>query len=202
MGEPALSEGRRLDKKNGVSNGKLACRNQQLQSRRCPECASQETWKCGIRSTKNGGVQRYLCRNCGFRFSQSNPKKILNRSSTRGSTRQICVSPERKAKNLVKVEPLKGGPAGATTPTEATFKGKIIEFMWRLKREGYADSTISTYAYILKNLLKRGANLYDCESVKDIIALQDSWGLGRKRNVVKAYSLFLKMQGLSWKQPR
>lgn len=35
----------------------------------CPQCESARTWKDGIRSTKNGNVQRYLCRDCSFRFS-------------------------------------------------------------------------------------------------------------------------------------
>jgi integrase len=35
----------------------------------CPECGSQKTWKDGLRKTVFGDVQRYLCRDCGFRFS-------------------------------------------------------------------------------------------------------------------------------------
>lgn len=37
----------------------------------CPQCASQRIWKDGLRYIKNGEVQRWLCRNCGFRFSES-----------------------------------------------------------------------------------------------------------------------------------
>ena len=92
--------------------------------------------------------------------------------------------------------------AGATiTSSEAEVKGKIIEFLWYLKKQGYAPSTIDTYARILKTLYNKGANLYDAESVKKVIAQQD-WSKGRKWNVVKAYTLFLKMQGLTWEKPR
>jgi hypothetical protein len=35
----------------------------------CPQCSSQKTWKDGLRKTVFGDVQRYLCRDCGFRFS-------------------------------------------------------------------------------------------------------------------------------------
>ncbi len=35
----------------------------------CPECASQRVWKDGVRPTKHGNVQRWLCRSCGHRFS-------------------------------------------------------------------------------------------------------------------------------------
>jgi hypothetical protein len=36
---------------------------------KCPQCGSQKTWKDGVRKTAFGDVQRYLCRDCGFRFS-------------------------------------------------------------------------------------------------------------------------------------
>jgi hypothetical protein len=42
---------------------------------------------------------------------------------------------------------------------------------------------------------------YDSESVKKVIAQQD-WSKGRKWNVVKAYTLFLKIQRLTWEKPR
>jgi len=35
----------------------------------CPECGSPRNWKDGLRKTGFGTVQRYLCRSCGFRFS-------------------------------------------------------------------------------------------------------------------------------------
>lgn len=40
----------------------------------CPECDSLRVWRDGVRQTKNGEVQRYLCRSCGYRFSQPNVK--------------------------------------------------------------------------------------------------------------------------------
>ena len=36
---------------------------------KCPECGSERVWKDGIRYTRLGDVQRYLCRNCSYRFS-------------------------------------------------------------------------------------------------------------------------------------
>jgi integrase len=94
--------------------------------------------------------------------------------------------------------------AGATetTQTEADIKGKLIEYIWKLKKEGYAETTIKVYGNILKILLKRGADLYEPESVKEAIARQDTWSPARKNNAVRAYKLFLKMVGLSWQPPR
>jgi transposase-like protein len=35
----------------------------------CPDCGSRRCWKDGIRYTRYGEVQRYMCRDCGYRFS-------------------------------------------------------------------------------------------------------------------------------------
>ena len=40
-------------------------------SRECPECHSKRIWKAGVRQTVNDEVQRFLCRVCGYRFSES-----------------------------------------------------------------------------------------------------------------------------------
>jgi integrase len=50
-------------------------------------------------------------------------------------------------------------------------------------------------------MLKRGADLYDPESVKTCIARQP-WSQGRKANAVDAYATFLKMIGGEWDPPR
>jgi transposase-like protein len=39
-------------------------------SRECPECHSRKVWKDGLRETNSGFVQRFICRECGFRFSE------------------------------------------------------------------------------------------------------------------------------------
>lgn len=39
---------------------------------KCPQCGSNRVWKSGLRYSKTGAeVQRWLCRDCGFRFSES-----------------------------------------------------------------------------------------------------------------------------------
>jgi integrase len=89
--------------------------------------------------------------------------------------------------------------AGATN--EAEIKGKIIEFLWYLKKQGYAESTIKTRLHKIKQLTKRGADLFDPESVKKIIACSN-WMEGTKATAVVAYSSFLEMQGETWNPPR
>jgi integrase/predicted RNA-binding Zn-ribbon protein involved in translation (DUF1610 family) len=57
---------------------------------RCPECGSQRTWRDGIRQTEDGPVQRYLCRLCGFRFSQS----TVNLGVKSNVARQVVKQPD------------------------------------------------------------------------------------------------------------
>ena len=106
------------------------------------------------------------------------------------------------AKNLVEVETrIQEKAAGATAKTSEDMKSKIVEYTWWLKKEGYSETTILGRSRLLKILLKRGANLYDPESIKDVIAKQN-WSVGRKANAVDAYSSFLEMAGGQWKPPR
>jgi integrase len=79
-------------------------------------------------------------------------------------------------------------------------KGKIIEYTWWMKKEGYKEGTIISRTKLLKVLVKRGANLYEPETIKEVIADQ-SWSEGRKENAVNAYSTFLKMVGGTWNPP-
>jgi len=46
----------------------------------CPECSGKRVWKDGFRYTKHGDIQRWLCRDCGLRFSESTlqPKIKVN----------------------------------------------------------------------------------------------------------------------------
>jgi integrase len=114
---------------------------------------------------------------------------------------RISATQSKGAKNLVEVEPENQRAAGATKPTEATAKGKLVEFTWWMNKQGYAKASIRGYLSCLRTLWKRGANIYDPESIKDVMAKQ-KWSANRKRNAINAYSLFLKMEGLTWEKPR
>jgi len=183
---------------------------------KCPECGSQRNWKDGIRYTNYGEIQRYICRDCGYRFSETSwngsddpdyaqrvHREPLNTHPSLLCNRQICVTKTSGAKNLVEVETrIEKWAAGATKLSKAELKGKIVEYAWNLKRNGYAESTITTYSYLIRLLARRGGNLNDPDSVKDVIAMQEQWSRGRKGNAVKAYSLYLKMHGLTWEKPK
>jgi len=90
----------------------------------------------------------------------------------------------------------------AAKKTDSDIKGKIIEFAWWMKKQGYADATIEGRVQILKRLVRLGANLWNPESVKEVIAQQKNWTEGRKFNAIVAYTTFLQMHGLSWQPPK
>jgi integrase len=167
---------------------------------RCPQCQSEKTWKDGIRPVNGRSIQRHVCRACGYRFSENNYAKSFYSPSSLGSFSQIGALPKahgQLVRNLAANEPLKEGPAGATT---LDAKRKIVEYAWWMKKDGKSDSTIRGRTKILQILSKRGASLYDPEDIKGAIAKQ-TWSNGRKNNAVDAYSSFLKMVGGKWDPP-
>jgi integrase len=193
----------------------------------CPECTSTRVWKDGLRkiahqkrqdSVAKNVIQRWLCRDCGHRFSDPSrtsnisgkfesldrlQTKILFRPSAIPLNRRVCETEAEGSKNLAEVESRKEKwAAGATEKlTEVEVKGKLLEFAWWMRKQGYADESIRGYVSCLRTLFTRGANLYDSESVKDVMARQ-SWSGNRRRNAINAYSLLLKMAGLQWVKPK
>ncbi len=210
-----------LDKKAGSKNGKSAGSKRPAQPPiKCPECSSTKTWKDGLRYINLGPVQRYICRNCAYRFSdpdfqhafngsdmsehvQNVLTKKLKRHADLPNPRQVCVALTEGAKNLAisgarQEKPMREG----TKLDKADVKGKILEFTWKLKRDGYSNTTIEHYGKFLKSLLKKGADLMNPESVKDVIATQDQWGNNTKCLVVAAYHSFTSFNEIHWKPPK
>jgi len=107
--------------------------------------------------------------------------------------------------NLATVETRAQEQAAGATTTQASepsiSKSKIIEFAWWMKKEGYAETTITRRARILATMARRGAILLDPESVKETIAKQQTWNLKTKEIAVEAYACFLKMVGGKWNPP-
>ncbi len=139
-----------------------------------------------------GSVQRFLCRDCGYRFSGA---VTIITSSIRDRDRRVCAT-ENGAKNLIVVnkENLTTGEISDKTST-------VLEFTWWMKKQGYKPQTIDGRASIMKTLLNRRVDLGNPESVKEYLASTDS-SEGRKENIVHAYSCYLKMVGGSWIPPR
>jgi integrase len=199
----------------GTKAGSKSCKSESAQdsagtSPLCPQCSSKQAWRDGTRSPMFGDpIQRWLCRECGLRFSDPNDvleakkaietiemieTKSLKTPNDKVVNYQICVT---ETKNLV-AEQQKTEVLCRET---ADVKGKLVEFAWWMKKEGYRDATIIGRSKLLRILVRRNADLYDPESVKKVISNQP-WCEGRKANGVDAYSSFLKMTGGTWTPPK
>ena len=170
----------------------------------CPECTSQKVWKDGLRRTRLGDVQRWLCRKCGFRFSKSSlsssegvqkvHRQILNRKIATHSSCQVCVSEAEGMKNLATVETQTQEKAAGATAL-------ILEYAWQAKKRGLAESTIEQRVKRLRQLVKKGANLTDPDSILTVLAVSN-WTPINKRVFVVAYTSFAKMFNIVWDPPR
>ena len=155
-----------------------------------------------------------MCRDCAFRFSEKNCHDLnlshrkplqkasdwqINRRVDIVSKRQVCELLTEESKNLAEVETQ---TEAKRESTQADMKGKLVELMFWMQKQGYKESTIRTRITRLEMLVRRGAKLYDPESIKETIALQKTWGDGTKANVVDAYTCFLEKEGLTWNPPR
>jgi len=190
--------------RSGSNKGKLVSETPAAQPPKCPQCASNRLYRDGLRYLAEGSsIQRWLCRNCAHRFSekplQENRDWQINTPTLIVSKRQVCDLIE-ESKNLAEVA-RQETPTREGTLDTANVKGKIINYAWFMQKEGYSEATILGRTKLLKILAKRGADLYDPESVKTAIAKQ-SWCEGRKANAVDAYTSFLKTTGGKWEPPR
>jgi integrase len=188
----------------------------------------QSLYRDGLRYLADGtAVQRYLCRGCGYRFSYPKGKSFMSLDvfrhvdrihtpslyspsrlsfSRQGSGDASSGAPSalKAVKTLATVEnPNKDGLAGATEkPNEVEVKGKIIEFLWWAEKQGYAKETVRGYGSCLRALMYRGANLLNPESVKEVLAKERSWSANRRRNVINAYTTFIKFNKIEWEKPK
>jgi integrase len=173
---------------------------------RCPTCNSARVYRDGLRRRSGGKpVQRFLCRDCGYRFSERRlenakllPQEKLQRQINTHSgilkSSQLCAKGAKKLGNATETKTVAGESSRLDN------KGKIVEYSFWLLKQGYAHSTIKSRVKRLNRLVKLGANLKDEESVKEIIANQE-WSASSKVNAVDAYDSFLKMLGLTWTPP-
>ncbi len=145
----------------------------------CPNCGCSCRSCNGHRSLSNGEyVQRYLCKECGHRYSekklrntnslpQENLQRRLNNRLSYNEDSQLCAITEaKKLENAIETKTIAG------ESLKQDVKGKIIDFSFWMLKEGYSKSTIKTRTKILQRLVRLQADILNPESVKETIAKQ------------------------------
>lgn len=192
----------------------------------CPECGSQRTWKDGRRQTNNGVLQRYLCRDCGYRFTDprlkqaQKPIRSLETAAKdekpqgnklksplgllfncRGCDEpfwEALTGPNGLVQTLAEVESRKGKWAAGATEN---LKGKIVEFLWKLEKDGRKTGTVQCYARMLHAMVKEGVDLCNPEEVKGYIA-KKPWKESTKIIYAIVLRNFLKFLKIPWEPPK
>jgi integrase len=212
----------------------------------CPECGYKGPfYKDGLRHLPNGDLQRWLCRSCGYRFSESNQqiqvfrkvhglKPSSDLTEARVSERDFSIEKvfnngsftfgkDVRSHNLTNLGKgsntflsyysngnyaLKDAKKLSATETKTVagksqqdIQGQIVTYLWYLTKEGRKPLTIVARRKALLRLVKHGANLYDPEQVKDVIA-RETVSTNTKLHYVTAYDGFLKWLNIPWKAPK
>jgi integrase len=196
--------------KAGFNSCKLPSKEDTGTSPLCPQCSSKKLWRDGTRSLMFGeSIQRWLCRECGLRFSDPNEllqakkavatvemieTKSLKTQSDNVVNSQICVT---ETKNLEAEQQILSAPQ----KSEMDQNGAIVDFLWYLKKENKADGTIRSYRHSLNQLSVNGVNLFNPESFKETLALS-SFSETHKYCLAKAYKSFLNYKKIDCKLPK
>ncbi len=178
---------------------------------RCPECNSEKLWRDGLRHYDSGvSRQRWLCRDCGIRFSepsQENSQWSINTVDVLPFRRQICVEETKNLATATETKTVAGegehqlkrkGHRYQRKPVDPDVRALADVFQSWLRKEGYAESNL--YHHGILRLSRLGANLKDPESVKDSIAKHKIRN-GGKLGLVYAYDALARMLGISWIRP-
>jgi len=188
-----------FDKAGSQKDGKSDSEESASASPLCPQCGSQMLYRDGLRYLADGSsVQRWLCRDCAYRFSEKPPQKNLtltiNTANTLTFKRRICAS-RKEAKNLTTATETK-----TVAGEEQATKGKILQFALHCKNEGLAEETVRIWYNRLKKI-SENAELNEPESVKAYIA-KAAFAQGTKYNMVVIYNAYLQFIGKTWKRPK
>jgi integrase len=157
---------------------------------KCPECGSSKIAKTGLRLLSAGKeTQTFKCSECSRKFSEN-----YIRCPRQFSTAHYALNGEsEKMDSLTE--------AKTVTGNLENIEIKIAKHHGKMMLQNYKPSTIRLSKSALRTLMKRGADLANPESVKEVMSKQ-KWSGNRQRNVIIAYTQFLKYLGLSWESPR
>lgn len=162
------------------------------QGRECPECHSNRIWKAGMRETRSGSKQRFICRNCWQRFSESS---TLSSKSSHRCGRQVGAS-------LIGAKNLNPATTEKVAGEEKTqVDTRLIQYEWKCKKRQLSPDTISKRRRYLTRLLKDGADLDNPESVEITLAAHE-YPTPTKWLLVHAYRSYCKAFNIQWEPIR
>jgi len=169
----------------------------------CPNCGSRRLYRDGFRYLADGKpIQRYLCRDCGYRFSWPRTERFGGKNLKTGGHNVEFDAHQDHGRLLVEAEKeIEKRAAGATSEVDPTIAGRLVEYAWREKKRGLSEATIKQRIYKLKRLVKKGVNLLNPESVSAFLATSNLSAEYKKAFIV-AYKSFAKTFGLSWEPPK
>lgn len=152
----------------------------------CPDCGSSRIVCAGYRYFPDGSrLQRYRCKECERRFSQS----ALNKDG-------IHYSEWVKATTATAAIEVEG------VSSEKILSGKLLEFGMYMIKSGLTQGTARNRVYSLNMLLRKGAHLSDPDSVETAVAAERDWSPAYKRQFFNAYAAFCKWAKIDWEKPR
>ena len=182
----------------------------------CRFCGSPDSWRNGH---KPDGTQRYLCKNCGREYTKKTQKSsehdpTIQATGLNSAATKSLLAGEREKHPRTGVGAVAGieeREMGRTKQIQECdllkafskeMRGKIIEFAVHKLNQGYSEVSVKTYLYSLKNLMKRGADLHDPESVKTVLAREKRWSNKTKAILVTAYDALPKYLHVEWDPPK
>ena len=156
----------------------------------CPECNSSKTWRDGLRYVQDQFIQRYICRGCGYRFSENANNEIQQSRNC-----QICVTLTEDTKNLTRTEQKQ------VLRENHKYTAIIEQFKWYMQRKEYSKETIKLRDYHLNRLVELKADLDDPETVETVLVLS-GWSKAYKKIIVGSYKAYCKWRKIFWDAPR
>jgi len=165
----------------------------------CPQCGSKLLYRDGQRYTNQGSIQRWLCRSCGYRFSDGKAfnSSFVNKYCRTSREQDSNLGAQSSARAIALTEPITMATATVKGDTQQDAKGLILEFAWKMKKRGLSEQTIKHRTYRLSVLVKKGADLTNPESVETVLATE-KWTPANKRFFVMAYQSFTKTMKIEW----
>ena len=159
----------------------------------CPSCGSIKILCSGHYILKDGSdAQRFLCKKCGKRFVDPQALKTQEQNT------EIAKYAQKKdAKNLTIQAVVKRAIAGEKTNLDT----QIIQYIWKEKKRGIAETTIAHRVFRLGVLKNKGVNLDDPDSFLTVL-MTENFSDASKFHYIQAYLSYTKAFKIPFDKPK